>query len=275
MKRYMIPLILTLCLCLLAGCDLEGVLSGIRGPAAGEAQTDAAFTPDPEDPLAPENAPDREAANGDAVTGEGVGPEEEASGAPEPLPDFTHLTVDECIEDLWPGEQVLPRIALVCPGAEEINAAIDSGFSDIAEDPIWNLRYEAAKGFGGRVLSVVMIQGGDNDWTGYTPYNLDLLTGQALSGPELLALVGQDEAELKNLESALLGEEFTHQFGDGQGVADQTFFQSQYERTTSLDNTQVDRLWFSADGTLLFTGRIYGMAGAEYYEYPISTGLVF
>lgn len=249
MKRYMIPLVLCLCLCLLAGCGADRALT----PKA-----------DPETPAYGEGAAD----------GDGTIPNE-ALPTPADLPGFASLTVEACVEDLWPGEHVLPRIVLGCPGADEINAAIEKTFTSVAEDPLWELRYEAAKGFGDRVLSLVMIQGGPNDWTEYTPYNLDLLTGQALSGPELLELVGQDEAELRGLESTLLGDEFTRQFGSGEGVADAEFFQGQYERTTAADNARTDKLWFGADGTLYFAGRVYGLAGAEYYEYPLSTGLVF
>lgn len=261
MKRFVSILALALCVCLLAGCSVEDALTDIRQQIAGGADGDA--TPSPEDPAYGEGAAsgDGTISNEDLIT-------------PDPVPEAVSLAAEEFVEDLWPGEHVLPRITVDCPGAEEINAAIESEFSSIAEDPLWELRYEAAKGASGRVLSVVMIKSA-NDWTEYTPYNLDLLTGEALTGPELLALLGQDEAELKNLESALLGEEFTRQFGSGEGISDAEFFEGQRQRTTSLDNTQVDRIWFSGDGTLCFAGRIYGIAGAEYYEYPLSTGLVF
>lgn len=266
MKRYIFILALALCVCLLASCSVEGALSDIRSQISGQTAS--------EDPLAPENAPEDPIYGEGAAQGDGTIPNEDVP-ARSPLPDYTALSVDQCIEDLWPGEQVLPRIVLDCPGADEINAAIDSVFTSVAEDPMWDLRYEAAKGAGGRILSIVMIKSGPNDWTEYTPYNLDLFSGQALTGPELLELLGQDEEELRNLEQALLGEEFTNQFGTGEGIADEGFFEGQRERTTSPDNAQTDRIWFGGDGTLCFAGRIYGMAGAEYYEYPLSTGLAF
>lgn len=271
MRRYIPILALALCVCLLAACGVEDALTDIRRQIEGSG---AAVTPDPEDPMAPQNAPEDPAYGEGAAIGDGTISTEDVP-APADLPDFTALTVDECVEAPQPGEHALPRITLDCPGAEEINAAIDSAFSSVAEDPLCDLRYEAAKGAGGRILSVVMIQGGPNDWTEYTPYNLDLLSGQALTGPELLALLGQDENELRNLQQALLGDEFTRQFGTGEGIADAAFFQGQRDRTTSPDNTQTDRIWFGGDGTLCFAGRIYGLAGAEYYEYPLSTGLVF
>ena len=138
---------------------------------------------------------------------------------------------------------------------------------------MWELHYEYAKG-AGRVLSVVMVKKID-DWLEYTPFDLDLATGERLSGAELLALLDVDSAELAQLEQSVMGEEFTHQFGRVQDQTDEEFYNGQYERTTSPDNVELEKLWFAADGQLLFAGRIYGLAGAEYYEYPLSTGLVF
>lgn len=251
---------LALCLCLTSACgaeDLLGRLTGGRSEAAlndSGTNTAAQDLPDPsgtdtQTPAEPSAAPAGDAA------------------------DLSAMTAEQCVADDWPDPGVLPRITLDCPGAASINQALQDQFASVADDPLWELHYLCAKG-AGRVLSVVMVQRA-NEWTMYTPFNLDLATGQALSGRELLALLGVDENELAQQEQAILGEEFTHQFGDRQAETEQTFYDGQYARTTSPDNVELDRLWFGGDGQLYFAGRIYGLAGAEYYEYPLTTGRVF
>lgn len=261
--RKLLVLVLALCLCLTSACgaeDLLGRLTGGRSDAALDGSgTDTAGTV----------LPGTEIVSGSAT---------DAAPQPTALPensgtDFSALPAEQCVQDDWPDPGVLPRITLDCPGAGEINQSIQDAFASVADDPLWELHYLCAKG-AGRVLSIVMVQRA-NDWAMYTPYNLDLTTGQALSGAELLALLGQDENELAQLEQAVLGEEFTHQFGDMKDQTDPEFYDGQYARTTSPDNVELERLWFSGDGQLCFAGRIYGLAGAEYYEYQLSTGRVF
>ncbi len=235
---------LVLCLSVLAACGTEDVLSDMTG-GRSDAALDSSDTDVLDEPV-----------------------RTEAAGT-----DFTALTADQCVVDDLADPGVLPRIALDCPGADEINGIIQDEFRPVSEDPMCQLHYEYAKG-AGRVLSVVMVKKID-DWLEYTPFDLDLATGERLSGAELLALLDVDSAELAQLEQSVMGEEFTHQFGRVQDQTDEEFYNGQYERTTSPDNVELEKLWFAADGQLLFAGRIYGLAGAEYYEYPLSTGLVF
>ena len=252
-RHFAAILLLAVGLCLIAGCGAEDVLDRLTG-----GRSEAALDASPPDTVQQADPSDTDAQ-----------PDQPAGGQA----DLSALPAEQCVEDAIQDPRVLPRITLDCPGAEAINQAIQDQFYQVSEDPLWELHYEYAKG-AGRVLSVVMVKKA-NDWMEYTPYNLDLVTGQALSGSELLALLGVDENELANLEQAVLGEEFTHQFGDMKAQTDQEFYDGQYGRTVSADNTELDRLWFAGDGQLCFAGRIYGLAGAEYYEYPLSTGLVF
>lgn len=254
MRRYISMLALVLCLCLAASCGTEDVLSEMT-----DGRSDAALDDSGTDSTEPVVLPGEEIAS-DSATDAGD-------------QDFTALTADQCVADAIADPRVLPRITVDCPGAEAINQAIQDAFYQVSEDPMWELHYEYAKG-AGRVLSVVMVKKA-NDWSEYTPYNLDLATGKALSGAELLDLLDVDKTELAQLEQAILGEEFTHQFGDMQEQTEQDFYDGQYARTTSADNAELEKLWFSGSGQLLFAGRVYGLAGAEYYEYPLSTGLAF
>ncbi len=243
MRKLITVAALVLCLSMLASCGTEDVLSDMTG-----GRSDAALDSSDSDVLG-EQAP--------ADTGT----------------DFTALTADQCVADDLADPGVLPRITLDCPGADEINQIIQDEFRPVSEDPMCQLYYEYAKG-AGRVLSVVMVKKID-DWLEFTPFDLDLATGERLSGAALLELLDVDATELAQLEQSVMAEEFVHQFGTAQGQTDEEFYNGQYQRTTSPDNVELNKLWFAADGQLLFAGRIYGLAGAEYYEYPLSTGLVF
>lgn len=243
MRKLISVAALVLCLSMLASCGTEDVLSDMTG-----GRSDAALESSDSDVLG-EQAP--------ADTGT----------------DFTALTADQCVADDLADPGVLPRITLDCPGADEINQIIQDEFRPVSEDPMCQLYYEYAKG-AGRVLSVVMVKKID-DWLEFTPFDLDLATGERLSGAALLELLDVDATELAQLEQSVMAEEFVHQFGTAQNQTDEEFYNGQYQRTTSPDNVELNKLWFAADGQLLFAGRIYGLAGAEYYEYPLSTGLVF
>lgn len=256
MKKILFILFLALCLALPAGCASQG-------------QTSAAPTAEPTSEPTVEPVAEEEGSPSDATQWIEDGSATDASMG------WTGADLEECVEDLAPFEGMVPYIRLECPGAAEINDAIEAEFVPLADDPecegMFYLSYKAAQ----RVLSVVMVVKGPNDTIFYTPYNLDLITGEALDGEALMALLGVDADELKALEQTVMGEEFTHEYGTGEAVTDEAFYAQQYERTTALENTQTDRLWVAGDGQLTFVGRIYSLAGAEYYERALGTGLIF
>lgn len=297
MKRFISVLTLILCLSLLAACGVEEVLDEFAGQLAASSAEDTAAA-DPaglaaEEPFAVAEATASDtaetsgnndfqpASDTDTVPAEDAGQDGSAPTEQEQEPeagsdsqnvDFTALSVGECVEDAWPEANVLPGITLDCAGAETINGQIQAQFAVLADDPMCDVHYEVYKG-AGRVLSVLMVQQ-VNDSAWYTPFNLDLATGQVLSGAGLLSIIGQDEADLRELELALLGKEFTYQYG-GMQADDGEFYDQQYDRTTDPSNADTQRVWFGDMGQLYFVGRIYAMAGAEYYEYMIGTGMYF
>lgn len=265
MKRFALILTLALCLGLLAGCGTEDVLGNMMG----------ARVPEPTNTPAPTEQPIWTPPGTAAVTATPVpsplpAPGAAASGG---VPNYASLTVDDCVEDGWTYPGVIAHIKLDCPGAAAINAAIDEAFVDLAEDPMFDVHYECAIA-GNRILSILMVEQ-MNDSLFHTGYNLDMATGQAVTGPEILALLGQDEAAVKTRELETLGEEFTHQFGFVKDQTDPDFYDQQYARTTAIGNADTENLWFSTDGQLYFPGRLYGMAGAEYYEIALPTGVFF
>lgn len=279
MKKKVFALLLALCFCLAAGCSAEQALHDITEslksePTAEPLPSAETAEQQPTDAQAPAEQPADDSGTDLYMPGEPGFFDDSPSDAQPGGEDYTALTAAECVEDAWPSPGVLPRIVLDCPGADEINAQLQDKFAPIADDPACEgLHYECNKV--GQVLTVLMVERWPNDCTYYTPFNLDLASGQTLSGAELLALLGVDAAELANLEQAVMGEEFTHQFGLAEGQQDEDFYTQQYERTTSPDNAETERVWMGGDGQLYFAGRIYGLAGAEYYEYPMGSGLFF
>ena len=76
-------------------------------------------------------------------------------------------------------------------------------------------------------------------------------------------------------EIAIMAEEYEHMYGGFDEGDTAPFYQEQYDRTVSPDNAELERLWLSYGGELSFVGKLYSMAGAEFYEYILPTGFYF
>ncbi len=268
MKRFLL-FFLTACFILAAGC--APAQDGADSPIAPAEPTEEPA----EEPAAdPASGSDAEPAQTDPETP----PETEASasdtpGEPDADTDFTALSLEEIVTDAMEEPEVLPRIALDCPGAQAINGDIAARFSRDASDPEYNVYYEASRT--GDVVSILLVDRTPmNDVVLYGVYNLDLATGLALTGQELLEQLDLTEEYVAAAEVEAMGSLFTEmyfQYGEQMG----DFYQQMYDRTTDPENADTGRVWIGPDGQLRFIGRIYALAGAEYYEYPISLGLYF
>lgn len=243
MKKLLL-LALAMLLCLMAAC-------GQTGDSAGE---DSDTDIDLVDPL----------------------PEDDSGTDTQPVnQDFAGLPLEQCVTDAWPYPGVLAHITLDCPGAEQINAAIDEAFTELADDPMWDVHYEVYKG-AGRVLSMLMVQSRPNGVVYYTPYSLDLATGEALTGAELLDLLGVDAEELAQLELTVMGEEFDRVNAEVRdSIEDTAFYDGQRAATVDPSNADTERVWIGEGDQLYFAGRIYALAGAGHYEHALATGLTF
>lgn len=280
MKKLISALTLTLCLLLLSACKATDTLSDIASQlheANDTAQTDTSPVLDggtASDSDA-EEVPEPEAAAPASATDSDSAEEVPAELPIEEMPDadLAALSLEELVTDAEGTDGQLPRITANCAGAAYINDDIEGSFRHLLDEEYCSVYYDAAKN--GRILSIVIAENYDGDCSYYTPYNLDLTTGQYLTGAELLSLLNADAAVISDTEIAVMAEEFEHMFGTepGEGMAD--FYQEQYERTISPDNAELDRVWLGYGGELYFTARIYSLAGAEFYEYPMSTGLYF
>jgi outer membrane murein-binding lipoprotein Lpp len=274
---------LLLSLVLLAGCSVTDVLEDVAQRLSEanqqdsqqiEEETEELALPGEETMAQPDDTDQAEQAvtDSDALTDQEAAealPEETVTEETVISVDFIGLSPEECITEV----DGLPQLVVDCQGARAINQDIQDTFTSVVQDEYVSYYYECHKG-ADRFLSLLLATHYDDDVTYYTPYNLDLATGQWVTGQELLELLGLEEETLIQTELTLLGEEFTYEYG-GLAESEESFYQQQYDRTVARENAETDRLWFGADGRLNFVGRIYAMAGAESYEYPMNSGYYF
>jgi len=284
MKKMIAVLALLLCLAVLTGCGAQAVLhdiaehlvnaeaeeasesaespifDGVGLPATG---SDAAEEPAPEEPALPASETD-------------IGEQIPQSQLPEEdghIVDFSSLSVSECVTDADGAAGQLPRIVLDCPGADYINDDIEGTFRYLVDADYCTLYYDVSKN--GPILSILIAQLYDGDASYYTPYRLDLSTGEAIGGAELLGYLGLNSGDLADTELQIMGEEFEYQYGAESQGENADFYYEQYDMPVSPDTAELNRLWLDGEGELNFVAKIYSLAGAEFYEYPMGTGYYY
>lgn len=281
MKKTLALLALALCLLLLCSCKATSVLGNIADQLH-EANTESAEAPASDGGAAEASAADAveapagesEAVSDDNDIASSTDSGETAELPDEPAPsDFAAMSAEELVVDADGAPGKLPRITIDCAGASYINDDIEGSFRYLVDDPMCSLYYTVYKN--GDILSVVVAQTFEGNNSYYTPYNLDLTTGRYLTGEDLLSRLGADRTVISDTELAIMAEEYEHMYGglsEGDGAE---FYAEQYARTTAPENAELNRVWLAFGGELTFVARIYSMAGAEFYEYPMSTGLYF
>ena len=278
MKKHLMIMIVLLALAVTAACT--------------PAETPHAPAPEPEtEAVSPADAAPAETPEPDAIPfepGEEI-PEEappepgadEAEFIPMPAPADIGYEPDETeagglvanISDVPNGR--LPLILADCKDTQEINEDIIGRFGYLIGTEYCLLNYEAYVGADGRILSVLVVTQYDGDSCFYTPYSLDLSTGAWLTGGELLDILGMDRDTLADAELDLMGTEFEFEFGSAIDDALRAVYDEQFGRTVAPENAELDRVWLGDGGQLMFVARIYSLAGAEFYEYPMAAGYTF
>lgn len=286
MKKIIPALALALCLLVLSACSVTGTLGDIADQlhSANNAESsddtlvidgNAASDSDADiDAMPEENESDY--ADEDASVSDLPDDGDEPEDLPiETVPDadLSAMSLEELVVAAEGTDGCLPHITADCDGAAYINDDIDGSFRYLLDEEYASVYYDANKN--DRILSILMAANYDGGSAYYTPYNLDLMTGQYLTGSELLSLINIDADTVRNAELAVMGEEFEHMFGTEPMEDMAEFYQEQRDNTISEANVELERLWLGYGGELYFTARIYSLAGAEFYEYPMSTGLFF
>lgn len=207
-----------------------------------------------------------------------LAPEPESDRTPEDVEaprDILTLSIDELVAARDGTDGTLPFILLDCAGAEEINDDIDGRFGYMVGEEYCRLHYEVFKADNDRILSIVVVSDFDDDFKSYMPYVLDLAEGRWLSGNDLLAILAVSPEALQDAELDIMRNEFEYEFGTYREDIDAEFYDEILEKTTSPANAELERIWLGDLGRLMFVARIYGVAGAEFYEYPMSAGYTF
>lgn len=285
MKKLLPLLALALCLMMLCSCKatvaLDDIANQLRAANSESADADdpqadgAAEAASAADANSGDTAGETQPAEDDAIASSTDSGEDVPAALPdeEPASDLTALSLEELVTDADGAPGQLPRITASCSGAAYINDDIEGSFRYLVDDSSCTLYYDAYKN--GDILSLVVAQNWANDCSYYTPYNLDLATGAYLSGEDLLARLGAESTVIGDAEIGVMTEEFEHLYGNLAEGENAGFYQEQYERTISTDNIELHRVWLAYGGALTFVARIYSLAGAEFYEYPMSTGLYY
>lgn len=261
---------------LLTACSIRLPASETEQPqpesAAGEAAPAAEPQEVPEEDAAPEEEPiwdDGPAASpADAEEEPEPVPEEESEDSGPDIPDVP-------VTDREGTDGSLPLISEVFACAAEINDDIDGRFGYLVGDEYCRLRYEWHTGCDGRVLSVLIAATYEGDQTLYTVYDIDMTDGSRLSGRQLLGMLGVGEDTLAETELSLMGGEYEAEYGSVRDMVGEDIYTEQLEKTVSPDNAELDRVWLGDGGQLMFVARIYSLAGADFFEYPMSAGYVF
>ena len=286
MKKILTLLALLLCFAVLTGCGAQAVLHDIAehlvNAEAEEETAESAESPVLDGVGLPATASDAaeepaaEPIDEIPASETDVGEQIPQSQLPEEdghIVDFSSLSVAECVTDADGAPGQLPRIVLDCPGADYINDDIEGTFRYLVGADYCTLYYDVSKN--GPILSILIAQLYDGDASYYTPYRLDLSTGAAIGGAELLDYLGLSSGDLADTELRIMGEEFEYQYGAESQGENADFYYEQYDMTVSPDNAELNRLWLDSEGELNFVAKIYSLAGAEFYEYPMGTGYYY
>lgn len=147
------------------------------------------------------------------------------------------------------------------PYVEEITAAADGSYAPA----VLSISYQT--GSCGSIRSVLVTVACDGDVNVYKTFNYNAALGAEASGSEILEAACIDEDTLITQTMSASAEKFIGLYGS---ISDGDFYDSQLAMTLSPDAYGKHMpLYFDDAGQLCFVARVYSMAGAAYYDYPL------
>ncbi len=150
------------------------------------------------------------------------------------------------------------------PYVDEIKNAADNGWSPT----ILGIRYQT--GACGSIRSILIEVMMDADVNIYAVFNYNSALGEKATGSHILEAACIDEKTLVSRTLTVAAEKFIGLYGS---VSDSDFYDSQLAMTLSPDAYGKHMpLFFDEAGDLWFVGRVYSLAGAAYYDYPMPVG---
>lgn len=170
----------------------------------------------------------------------------------------------------------IPRIVLEGTDAELANKQSEEIFNDkckSADDMrnfnAWELQYtklDYEYYINDNVLSVVIFNKYPfNNYTEYTVYNFDVLSGKRLYNEDIANKLSLNYSKIKNV----IIEKIQNYF-NSLPTNHSTFYYTQLERSISDDNIESSSLYIGENGQIMVEYRIYQMAGSETYYYLMS-----
>lgn len=150
------------------------------------------------------------------------------------------------------------------PYIDELKDAADNGWSPT----VLGIRYQT--GSCANIRSVLVEVMMDADVNVYAVFNYNVVLGAEATGSQILEAACIDENTLVSRTLSVAAEKFIGLYGS---VSDGDFYDSQLAMTLSPDAYGKHMpLFFDEAGDLWFVGRIYSLAGAAYYDYPLPVG---
>ena len=131
---------------------------------------------------------------------------------------------------------------------------------------VYSLDYEAW--LNGDIASIlVTAKRAESDIVEYHTYNLNVATGAKATGADLIAALGLDEDGFIAAAQQAASDKFEALYG---GMEGDEFYKEQYDKTMSADAFDLTMpMYLDGSGRLCVIARIYALAGAAYYDYPL------
>ena len=130
----------------------------------------------------------------------------------------------------------------------------------------YSLDYEAW--LNGEIASIlVTAKRAESDIVEYHTYNLNVATGARATGADLIAVLGLDEDGFTAAAQQAASDKFEALYS---GMEGDEFYKKQYDKTMSADAFGLTMpMYLDGSGRLCVIARIYALAGAAYYDYPL------
>ena len=159
-------------------------------------------------------------------------------------------------------EALNAKIEAFCqPFIDEMNQAAEAGYS------LTTFKVSYKTGSNGPIRSILIAVECDADVRIYKTFNYNAALGAEATGAQILEIACLDEATLSTQAMSVAAEKFISLYGS---ISDGGFYDDQLAMTLSPDAYGKHMpLYFNDAGELCFVARIYALAGASYYDYPL------
>lgn len=170
----------------------------------------------------------------------------------------------------------IPQINIDSTDAEKINRKIQDEYMEAyTQGKEYNgagcSKIEYAYHINGDIVSVVIASFWDGGSAGRTAYNINSKTGKEVTNSELLSKKGITEADFPSKLSKILAEKLKGMYTPSEeqlsysGSAE--FYNTQYKRTTALENCSVNNdMYLNANNQLCVITTRYNIAGGDATE---------